>query len=89
MTNSINDYIKTTCPWEYEDGFIEETAMTWDEAADLFKKNRAEEIFTKLGCEDTAFRDEIFEGLAAYLGMTWKAFAAWGNKTQTAFEFRA
>ena len=89
MTKSILDFIKKEYPAEIENGFITESPMTWDEAIDLFKASRGQEIFTAFDCPDTAFRDEIFEGMAAYLGKTWKDFAAWANEVQDAFEFNA
>lgn len=72
---------------EIKAGLATENDMTWEDAADLMRKNKTETIFDRWQDSDTAFRDMVFEGIAEHLGMTWSQFAKWANKVQSDYQF--
>lgn len=72
---------------EIKAGLAADNDMTWEEAVNLMRNNRTEDIFIFWEDSDTAFRDMVFEGIADYLGMTWSQFAKWANKVQSDYQF--
>ena len=84
---TIREYLERKYPEELnylnEDG----APLTWEQAEKFVDEKNVEGIFTTLGCNDTAFRDKIFDGFAEYKGMTWNEFAVWMNSKETGWEF--
>ena len=88
MSNLMRD--DTRIKREIELGFaMPECDMTFDEAISYMENNRADMIFFNFGCEDTAFRDIVFDAIAKYMHKSWKSFVKWANKVQNEYRFYA
>lgn len=83
---TVREYFEKYHPTEIEYGFLQGD-MSFENAVEAMKNDRTSSIFFKLGCEDTLFRDHVFEGIRKYLKKNEKQFAKWANSVQTEYTF--